>query len=55
MTPFLVETMYQNLKAVLPPEDQAASVHFLMIPKFNKGSVCSLVLCAFVLASSVNL
>ena len=32
-TPFLAESLYKNLRNVVPAEDRAESVHFLMVPQ----------------------
>eukprot|EP00466_Bigelowiella_natans_P009866 jgi/Bigna1/58391/fgenesh1_pm.84_\ len=37
-TPFLVEYMYQTLKAGLPQEEQEDSVHFLMLPTVDEST-----------------
>ena len=33
LTPFFVESQYQNLKAALPKEQQHGSIHFDLIPE----------------------
>jgi len=38
-TPFLVEHMYQNLKQVLPKQEQQDSVHYLYIPEANASAM----------------
>jgi isoleucyl-tRNA synthetase len=40
-TPFLTEYMYQNLKNLIPEKDREESIHYLMIPEFEKSKVDS--------------
>jgi len=37
-TPFLVETMYLNLRKALPAEERVGSVHFTSIPNVNRDA-----------------
>ena len=36
LTPFFVESQYQNLKRALPPAEQHGSIHFDMIPEVRR-------------------
>jgi isoleucyl-tRNA synthetase len=38
-TPFLAETFYQNLKSIIPEEEREESVHYIMLPEYNKDFV----------------
>lgn len=38
-TPFFVEFIYQNLKSILPKEEQEDSVHFLPLPTFDDSLI----------------
>ena len=38
-TPFLVESMFSNLKAALPEEERHDSVHYSMLPTVNEAAV----------------
>lgn len=38
-TPFLTESMYQNLKKLVPEEEREDSVHYLMIPEYDESRV----------------
>jgi hypothetical protein len=38
-TPFFVEFVYQNLKKILPKEEQEDSVHFLPLPTFDDSLI----------------
>eukprot|EP00817_Percolomonadidae_sp_ATCC50343_P000073 CAMPEP_0117423598 /NCGR_PEP_ID=MMETSP0758-20121206/4172_1 /TAXON_ID=63605 /ORGANISM="Percolomonas cosmopolitus, Strain AE-1 (ATCC 50343)" /LENGTH=1078 /DNA_ID=CAMNT_0005206847 /DNA_START=433 /DNA_END=3669 /DNA_ORIENTATION=- len=38
-TPFLTETMYQNLKMIIPEDKRFDSVHFVMLPEYNPDFV----------------
>lgn len=38
-TPFLVESMYQNLRVCLPVDQRMDSIHYLMVPQPDAGMI----------------
>ena len=39
LTPFFVESQYQNLKKALPPAEQEGSIHFCMMPEVMASAI----------------